>query len=463
MNVPSRLVALAQPDAWATIQGACAAAGLEAVCVERLSDLLEQVGSRPWSGTLLSLSAPDVDEAMARRIADQGNCGSLLLAAPGASLETALLMERIGAVALLREPLDEEELRTRLLGVSDEGSTIPLSRVATEDADTSDGAPVIVAESHAMAAVLETVARVARSNTTVLVTGESGTGKEVIARAIHWASDRQKGPFVAVNCAAIPEHLLESELFGHERGAFTGAVARRMGRFERAHGGTLFLDEIGDMSLVLQAKVLRVLEDRTVERVGAEAGRRVDVRVVAATNQGLNRAREEGRFREDLYYRLAVVDIHLPPLREREADVRALALHFASLYAQRHGKSVTAISKRALHRLETGTWPGNVRELRNVMDRAVLLAKADVVRSGDLRVGAAAPSASSPRGALTGGGYPASLSLSEVESDHIRRVLSSVDGHMGRAASTLGIHRNTLRRKMLEYGIAAPGDEGSTT
>jgi len=308
--------------------------------------------------------------------------------------------------------------------------------------------------------VFETIARVARSTSTVLLTGESGTGKEVVARALHWASDRARGPFVAVNCAAIPEQLLESELFGHERGAFTGAVARRVGRFERANGGTLFLDEIGDMSLVLQAKVLRVLEDRVVERVGGETSDPIDVRVVAATNQELDEATADGRFREDLFFRLAVVELHLPPLRDRGADTRRLALHFAAHFAARHGKTVRAITENALGRLEGAAWPGNVRELRNVMDRAVLLARGDVIRSADLRTGRAAPRGSARSEAGGGVGYSSDLSLEEVESDHIRRVLAALDGHMARAAESLGIHRNTLARKMRQYGIDAPQGGG---
>jgi two-component system response regulator HydG len=306
------------------------------------------------------------------------------------------------------------------------------------------------------------MARVAATPSTVLLTGESGTGKEVMARALHAAGSRRDGPFVAVNCAAIPEHLLESELFGHEEGAFTGAVRRRTGRFERADGGTLFLDEIGDMSLVLQAKILRVLEERVVERVGGEATVPVDVRVVAATNQELADRMEEGEFREDLYYRLAVVELHLPPLRQRGRDIRTLALHFAGIFARRYERPVRAVTEAALQRLERYPWPGNVRELRNVMDRAVLLASGEVIGSGALRLGAGAPR-SSPRGARPGeGGYPPTLSLAEVEASHIRRVLTAEDGHMGRTAEVLGIHRNTLTRKVQEYGIQLPGsDEGA--
>ena len=414
-----------------------------------LSALFEGLAGEPFTATLLSLGIDLIDEDVIRRIADEVTSGTLLLSAPEVSLERALLMERVGAVALLREPLDESELAERLAGVADEGAEVlvPVYQPPAEER------PELIGTSPAMASLFETLARVARSPSTVLITGESGTGKEVVAKTVHWASDRRDAPFVAVNCAAIPEHLLESELFGHEKGSFTGAVARRRGRFERADGGTLFLDEVGDMSLVLQAKILRVLEERTLERVGAEETTAVNVRVVAATNQEIDRRIADGLFREDLYYRLAVVELHLPPLRDRSRDIRELALHFAGAFAHRYERSVTAITERALDRLAAHAWPGNVRELRNVMDRAVLLAGGAVLRSSELRLGAGSPRASAREEGGAMGAYPADLSLPEVEADHIRRVLNHVDGHMGKAALTLGIHRNTLTRKVQEYGL----------
>ena len=459
-SIRPTVLALGAPSTLERARRAASDVDLELVAVSTLSELLRELRSRSWAATLLSLATDHVDEAVVRTVSERGDGGALILTAPGFSLERALLAERCGALALLREPIDEEELRRRLLLVLDEGPEVPLP--PPDDGVSTDprrGAPRLVGDSPRMGEVFQSIARVARSNATVLLTGESGTGKEVVARTLHWASDRSDGPFVAVNCAAIPENLLESELFGHERGAFTGAVARRVGRFERAHGGTLFLDEIGDMSLVLQAKVLRVLEDRIVERVGGEATGPIDVRVIAATNQELGVAREEGRFREDLFFRLAVVELALPPLRERAEDVRRLALHFAAHFAEEHAKPVRAITERALRRIEEAPWPGNVRELRNVMDRAVLLANGTTIREVDLRIGAAAPRTSAAGGSANGGGYEPTLSLEEVEADHIRRVLASVDGHNGRAATVLGIHRNTLARKMKQYGIAgAAGD-----
>jgi DNA-binding NtrC family response regulator len=447
------VLVLAGRESATAVERAARSEGLEVERATRLSDLLGQLRSGPWAATVLSLAADHVDADVARRVAAEGASGALILLSPRVSLEGALAAERAGAVALLREPVDEEALGAHLRQSLDEGPAHAVP--APEPDDEGDGAPTLIGDGAAMAEVFDTVARVAASDSTVLLTGESGTGKEVVARALHWASGRRAGPFVAVNCAAIPEHLLESELFGHEKGAFTGAVARRVGRFERAHGGTLFLDEIGDMSLVLQAKVLRALEERTVERVGGERSLPVDVRVVAATNRDLAAAIADGSFREDLYFRLAVVELALPPLRERGADVRRLALHFAGHFALRHGRPVHAITEKALARLESAPWPGNVRELRNVLDRAVLLARGSTIRASDLRMGTAAPTAA-PHGHEGGtGGYAPTMSLEAVEAAHIRRVLDAASGHIGDAADTLGIHRNTLTRKMKTYGLGA--------
>lgn len=443
-----RILALLAPSDADVVADTAGALGASVTRVSNLDGLFAELRSGPSTVTVVSLAVDHVDAAVLESVAQSAAAGSLLLTAPGASLDAALLSERVGAVALLRQPLEPETLRPHLEALSDEGPSIPLPTV--EDHPRSMR---LVGESAEMAEVFRVMAKVARSSSTVLVTGESGTGKEIVARNLHKESARSEGPFVAVNCAAIPEHLLESELFGHERGAFTGAVAKRAGRFQRAHGGTLFLDEVGDMSLVLQAKVLRVLEARQVERVGGQATESIDVRVIAATNQRLSEAIADRRFREDLYYRLAVVEIDLPPLRLRGDDVRLLALHFASVFAHRHGRPVRAVTSAALSRIERAEWPGNVRELRNVMDRAVLLTPGNTIRSGSLRLGAAAPRTSSRPGGADPVGYPETASLSEVEADHIRKVLASVDGHIGNAAEILGIHRNTLSRKIQEYGL----------
>jgi len=314
----------------------------------------------------------------------------------------------------------------------------------------SEAAESIVGESPRMLEAFKTIARVSKSTATVLVRGESGTGKEMVARTIHERSARAKGPFVAVNCAAIPEHLLESELFGHEKGAFTGAIGRRIGRFERASGGTLFLDEIGDMSLPLQAKILRVLQEREVERVGGTSPVSVDVRLIAATHRDLEKDVRAGRFREDLYYRLAVVTVQLPALRERGDDLRGLVDHYLEQYAREYGRPVHSISREALAILRGYSWPGNVRQLKNVIESAVLLADGDTLLPCHLPPEVLSPDFRPD----THEAMVTLVTLSELERRHIQKVLAVSGGQMNVAADILGIHRNTLRRKLAEYNLA---------
>jgi transcriptional regulator with PAS, ATPase and Fis domain len=299
-----------------------------------------------------------------------------------------------------------------------------------------------------MLEVYKLTARVAGSGATGLIQGGSGTGKEVVARAIHLNGAKAAGSFVAVNCAAIPENLLESELFGHEKGAFTGAIMRKIGRFEQAAGGTLFLDELADMSLALQSKILRAVQEREIERVGGTETLPVDVRLIAATNRDLQDAIAQGRFREDLYYRLAVVTIRLPKLTDRGDDLALLTAYFVRHFAERYGKRIRAISDRALELLRNHPWVGNVRELRNVVERAVIVATDDCLRAEHLPEelrGEEAALAERPQGTL--------LTLAELEARHITRVLAHTSGQIGAAAEILGIHRNTLTRKMKEYGL----------
>ena len=312
--------------------------------------------------------------------------------------------------------------------------------------DAPGRSAALIGESVRLRAAVKVARQVARSTATVLVHGESGTGKELLARVIHDESGRARGPFVAVNCAAIPETLLESELFGHERGAFTGAAARRIGRFERASGGTLFLDEVGDMSPAMQAKILRALQEEEIERVGGDRPVPVDVRVVAATNRDLEAEVEAGRFREDLYYRLAVVVVQLPPLRERGEDVELLARHFVEHFARKHGRGVHELDDAALELLRGHPWPGNVRQLRNVVERALLMAEGPILfpehLPDEVRLGARAGQA--PAYAAEG----VLLPLRQVEHLHIRRALALSRGNLGATAELLGIHRNTLRQKL---------------
>jgi formate hydrogenlyase transcriptional activator len=324
----------------------------------------------------------------------------------------------------------------------------------------------IVGRSAALRVTLDHVAQVAPTNSTVLLLGETGSGKELLARALHDRSPRRARPLVKVNCAALPATLIETELFGHEKGAFTGATAAHMGRFELADGGTLFLDEIGDLALELQAKLLRVLQDGEVQRLGSTRPRKVDVRLVAATNQDLERAMAEGRFRRDLYYRLSVFPIHVPPLRERREDIPLLAWAFIQRRQADLGRHVEKIPRLALDALAAYDWPGNVRELENVLERALILSSGPTLRLESAlgfparteTVGAGEPRASLPATGVAG-------SLDDIAREHIRAVLDRCGGRIngpGGAAEVLQVHPNTLRSRMKKLGIARRGRTAAT-
>jgi DNA-binding NtrC family response regulator len=310
----------------------------------------------------------------------------------------------------------------------------------------------LIGKSRAMQEIFGLIEQVAGSRSTVMVYGKSGTGKELVAKAIHYNSPRSTRAFVAVNCAAIPAELLESELFGHEKGSFTGAIATKIGKFELATGGSLFLDEVGSMRLDLQAKILRALQEREVERVGGTRTIKIDVRVIAATNRDLKKAVEEGTFREDLYYRLNVVPITLPDLKDRQEDIPLLANHFVQKFAQESNPAIREISKEAMAVLMSHAWPGNVRELENVIERAVTLGHGPAVLSTDLPTH------------LAGGANPLERALTreatleDLERDYIAMILQRTKGHQIRAATILGIDRRTLYRKIRRYGLKLNGD-----
>lgn len=309
-----------------------------------------------------------------------------------------------------------------------------------------------------MQAIFKTVQAVADTRTTVLVTGESGTGKTLLARALHQLSDRKAGPFVEVNCGALPENLLESELFGHVKGAFTGAVRDKVGKFEAAAGGTIFLDEIGTSTPAFQIKLLRVLQDRVIERVGDTKTIPVDVRIVLATNKDLEQAVKDGEFREDLFYRIHVVSVEMPPLRERRADIQALAEHFLHRFREEHGRSAARFTDAAVAALMQAPWPGNVRQLENVVERAVVLSQGDWIDRTDLpaALGVADPVATTALapGALPDGPpLPLKQALIEPEKRIIEQALAWCDGNRERAAEVLGINRSTLFHKLKKLGI----------
>ncbi len=358
------------------------------------------------------------------------------------TVETAVEAIKAGAYDYVLKPFSVDELESLVAGALE---ARPGGRAAAAT-DTSDAAGV-VAESPAMREVLSLVGQVADAPTTVLVTGETGVGKEVVARLLHQRSARRDHPFVAVNCAAIPGELLEAELFGAQRGAYTGAVKDRPGKFEVADGGTLFLDEIGDMPSTLQPKLLRVLQEGVVERLGSNTPRKVDVRVVAATHEDLAQAVREGRFREDLYYRINVFPIHIPPLRERPTDVEALARTMLAEFAERLGVRAR-LSPAALERLKSHAWPGNVRELKNVLERSVLMSE-----DGDVQdVSLPAVEASSPPESA-GGVEPLGEVVARAERDAIRAALERTGDNKAQAARLLGISVRTLFYKIEKLGI----------
>ena len=372
----------------------------------------------------------------------------ILMTAYG-TVETAVQAMKDGAADYLTKPLDLEELLLRIGRVSEQMRLQTAVRDLQAHLVERHRLEGIIGESGRMQEVLALVKHVAPSDATVLFRGESGTGKELIARAIHFNSPRAKGPLVSLNCAALPEHLLESELFGHEKGAFTGALGQRQGRFELADGGSIFLDEIGDLSPALQVKLLRVLQERRFERLGGTRTVTVDVRIVAATHRDLEGAIKTGTFREDLYYRLNVVTIQIPPLRERREDIPPLLEHFLRTFAQKNKREVTGLTAAARDALMRYDYPGNVRELENIVERAVLLTRGKVIDLGDLPV-ALRPGERGPAGPETR--HLPDL-LASIEQQAIRAALDRHGWVQTQAARELGISERVLRYKMRKHGL----------
>jgi len=398
---------------------------------------LELARKAPFDVVLSDIRMPVMDgRALLTALKKEMPATVVLLITAHGSVPDAVDAMKQGAFDYLSKPLDDPEQLRMVVA-----RAMSHRREQSDEPAAEDG-PLLLHASDAMAAVVRTVERVARTDATVLVTGESGTGKEVVARLLHARSGRADGPFVALNCGALAEGLLESELFGHERGAFTGAESQRRGRFELADGGTLLLDEVGEMSAALQVRVLRVLQERTFERVGGVKTLDTDVRIVAATHRDLRVAVEQGRFREDLYYRLAVVPVHVPPLRARGDDVLLLARHFLSEAARRHVLPPLSLSTGAGDALRRAPWPGNVRELHNVIERAAILSSGDAVGAEDLLL---APAGGAPR-ALP-------LNLKELERQAIVQALERVAGNRKQAAELLGISLRTLHYKLTDYGL----------
>ena len=423
----------------------------DVLVAESGSAALSLLSEKPVDVMLSDLRMPGMDgmTLMQRALANSPQLICILLTAYG-NIETAVEAMRHGATDFLTKPVNLEQLEMVLQRVLRSRSAETENRQLHEQLDSKFGMENIIGSSPEMQQIFDTVRQVAASRATVLIQGESGTGKELIAKAIHRLSPRKNGAFVPVHCAALSSTLLESELFGHEKGAFTGAAERRKGRFELADGGSLFLDEIGEVDASVQVKILRALEERRFERVGGQESIDVDTRLIAATNRDLKKMVAEGKFREDLYYRLYVVVIHLPALRERKSDIPLLLKNFLDVFNWENKRSIEGFSPDAIDLLTAYPWPGNVRELRNVVEQMVVLSRSQRIGVRDL------PAHIREAGA-PGGSIPAGGSLGDMEKQAILQALKEADGNRTRAAEKLGISRRTLHRKIAEYGFTEVG------
>ncbi len=383
----------------------------------------------------------------------------ILLTAYG-SIETSVEAMKSGAYDFLTKPVNLDQLDIKLDQALKTRKLESENRELRKRLDDRYGFENIIGTSEPMQALFDTIRQVSPTQANVLIQGASGTGKELVARAIHRLSTRSDGPFVAVHCAALSATLLESELFGHEKGAFTGAIAQSKGRFELANGGTLFLDEISEIDLSIQVKLLRVLETRTFERVGGEKTLSTDIRVVAATNRNLKEYVEAGKFREDLYYRLNIVDIRLPPLSERKSDIPLLCAHFIKDFSQKNNREITGIEPAAMALLQAYPWPGNVRELRNIIERMIVLSHGSLLTVMDVP----ANIRDDAQKAAEAAGEPnRTESLAQTEKRKILSALEAAGGNRSRAAVALGISRRTLHRKLAAWGMTAADGKADAT
>jgi len=424
--------------------------GHDVEAASNATEALRQLEAHPADVVITDVNMPGADGfEVLRRVKATWPATQVVLVTGYGTIESAVRGMREGAFDYVTKPVLDEEI---LLVVERALETV---RLRTENAelraalDRSKGGRKIVGNDPSLQRVFDTIAAVAPTRATVLVTGESGTGKSLVAKMVHEASPRRAGPFVEMNCGALPEGLLESELFGHTKGAFTGAAGARIGRFLAADHGTMFLDEIGTSTPALQLKLLRVLQERKFEPVGSEEPVEVDVRLVLATNEDLGKCVAEGRFRQDLFYRISVVPIHLPPLRERIGDVPLLAQHFLRRFTEENGKSIAEVDDSTMTILQSHSWPGNVRELENVIERGVILARGDRLMPGDLPPeltrSAPAPTGDRP--------LPLKRALEIPEREIIERTLRAHDWNRQATARALDINRTTLFNKMRKYGL----------
>ncbi len=421
------------------------------------SQALQALIERPYSVVITDLKMPRVDGMqLIQEVTERRLAVTVIVTTGLGSIEDAVKAMQLGAYEFLTKPTNPEHLCLLVKRALRDRALQDEVNALREELAHKHGFLNVLSKSPRMHEIFELIGHVARTNTTVLIEGETGTGKEQIARAIHQASgDQRTGSMIAVNCAALPETLLESELFGHEKGAYTGATGQRRGRFEQANGGTLFLDEVGDIPLPMQIKLLRVLQERQFERIGGSENIEVDVRIIAATNKALPKLVREGKFREDLFYRLNVIKIDVPPLRERPEDIKLLAIHFTQKYAI-SGTPPCSIAPEAMEILLGHTWPGNVRQLENAIERACVTARDGVIRPENLP-----PDLSAPAGAAA----PFKVDLSRplpdqlaeltatLEESYLRRALRKTRGHVGRCAEISGLSRRSVTEKIAQYKI----------
>jgi len=429
------------PDALELIERNLTASGYQVFTAPGAVEAIRLLDSMPVDLVITDLKMPKVSGLdLVQHVRENFKDTEVMMITGYPTIQGAVTAVKAGSQEYLTKPFTDEELLSAVRNVLDILQARRNAQSAPAPPPTSLAG--LIGESKAMRDVFQVIGKAASTRATVLISGESGTGKELAARAIHYNSSRASAPFVPVNCGSIPENLLESELFGHVKGAFTGASEARAGFFQTADGGTIFLDEVSDTSLAMQAKLLRVLQDGDIYMVGSSRPREVDVRVLAATNKDLRTLVKNRVFREDLFYRLHVLTISMPPLREREDDVLLIASHFATKFAEELGRPVPRFSDDVLQVLRNYHWPGNVRELENLIQRLVVMTEADVIEIPDLP--------STMRFSL---GREAGLdrTLAEVEAEHIRNVLASVGGNKTRAAEILGIDRKTLREKLKVY------------
>ena len=446
-----------EPSILTTLQKALSLEGYTVEVAGGVTIAEEKLAKKSFDIALFDVALPDGDGvALLQRLRSSGNDLPVVMMSGHAKVEAAIRATRLGAIDFLEKPLSTD----RLLLVLDNTLRLVRAEAEAKALRTQTGQlGELIGDSRAMVQLREQIARAAKAAATVLVTGERGTGKELVARAIHTASKRARGPLEKMNCAAIPSELIESEMFGHEAGAFTGATKQRRGKFERASGGTLFLDEVGDMPLPMQAKLLRVLQEREIERVGGSEVIKVDVRVVAATNRDLEAACREGQFRADLFDRLNVVPLALPPLRARREDVPVLARHFLALATQANDRVGMTLTDAAVQALGAYSYPGNVRELRNVIERLVILTPDDAIDAEDVRLclgGGAAPAAAG----LFRPGVPFKVLADEAERTILEEALAHHGGQMAATARSLGLERSHLYKKCRALGLRGDRADG---